>query len=194
MENDGYEILGDWSDCIGYSYLRDDLDGATVCFGCVESLHVYGNKLVYRDERGRISVVFDEDMYFFDAEEYEDFDNLPKVMELLEKIMKTYMCRHVDAWRILYESKADVVDDWVRAVEGWNDSFCSSTYVERVKEVMENIKPNILVFPRSSNICVVYYNLWVRKEKARLVQNLTIPEAEHFNLTKGTYIKANIHM
>ena len=194
LENDEYEVLGDWSDCIGYSYLRDDLDGATICYGCIENLHMYGNKLVYRDEHGRISVVFDEDMYFFDAEEYEDFDNLPKIMERLEKIMKMYEWKNTDGWRGFYESRADVVDGWVRAVEGWNDSFGSSTYVERVKEVLENIKPNIIVFPRSSNLCVVYYDLWVRKEKARLVQNLIIPEGEHFNFAKGIYIKANIHM
>jgi len=184
------EWLGDWSDCCGYSWLDEKLEDAYVCEGCVESLHEYGSRLVYRDEHGRISVVFDERMYWFDASMYEEHDGLGEVMRLLEAIMKAYAWKSVDGWRGHYDSKADEVGGWVRAVEGWNDAFCGSTYVENVKEVMEHFKPLIVVFPRSSNLCVVYFDVWCLARDKGKVQRLIVPEDEAFSFSQGIYCKA----
>jgi len=189
-DEDEFEVLGDWSDDVGYSYLKDDLAYEVACRGCIEGLHMYGNTLVYRDEYGEVRVVFDEHMYFFSAERYENLDGINKVMELLERIMKLYTWKSTDAWRGHYNASNDEVDGWVKAVEGWNDSFTPSKYTERVNEVVEVIKPNIIVFPRSSNLCVVYYDLWVKEERGNLIKQLIVPEGEAFDFSRGVYCRA----
>jgi len=189
LSEDGI-FLSDWTDCAGYSWLDEELEYAYVCYGCIESLHEYGNRMVYYDEHGKISVTFDERIYFYDAEDYEEHEGYGDVMRFLEEVMKSYVWEKTDAWRGHYEAKDGEVGGWVKAVEGWNDAFSDSKYTLFVKEVMEYFRPILVVFPRSSNLCVVYYDVWCRKEDKAKVQRLIVPEGEAFNFGEGIYCKA----
>ena len=190
-ETEDHEYLdnGVWDE-FGYLPLDEELIGGYVCIYCIENLDYYGNRLIYYGHEGKLIVDFNERIYGYAMQDYEDFDKLADILLELEEIMKLYRWKASDGWRGHYEPRKNSVGRWVRVIEGWNDAFSGNEYTERVKEAMETFRPLVVVYPRSSNLCVVYYDLWTEKGLEKELSSLLLPEKEAFSWSRGIYIKA----
>jgi len=167
-------------------------EAGVVCIDCANDLP---NTLIYRG-RVVIRVEFSEKVYrymFLDEEALDDMSEeaFKTLMLQLEEIMKLYRWKATDAWRGHYEPESNEAGDFVRVIEGWNDAFKDSDYTIRVKSLREAVLEHIMVFPRSSNLCVVYYDVWCYKGFADRVRRWVLGnKSDDFDFSQGVYIKA----
>jgi len=189
-ENDDMEFIQDgWYDYCGLLALDDTM--GVICIACMESLETYGNRLVYNGNF-KVSITFDDKLYFYivESDDYDD-EELAGIMEELEEIMKVYSWKSTDGWRGHYESRKKEVNGFIQVIEGWNDAFSGNKYTNRINELPSVLNEVVLVFPRSSNICVVYYDIWARKEDVEFIKRFVLEgKQEDFNFSKGIYIKS----
>jgi len=186
ITEDGCYFLDDYWDEYGYTWLRDKHAYGVVCYPCLEALD---NSLLYVDEHGKILLRFTDEFYGFDLHRYEGEPN--DVMPLLERIMQSYGWKPIDPWRGHYEAKRTKVSNMVMALTGWHDAFSPSEYSERLKDLLETITPIVMVYPRSSNVCVCYFDVWVPIHLARAVQRSVLGEErkEVFSWSRGICIQ-----
>ena len=188
-EADGLYTEDGWYDYTGLVWLTEEGEGF-VCEGCLEALDTYGNRLTYyRNGEKFLIIAFNEKIYDYliTDEADEDFELNSDLMNPIEDIMRSYYWKRSDPWRGHYEPKENEVGGWHRVIEGWNDAFYESEAVKLAKKIVAEAEEAILVFPRSSNICVVYYDLWLPKSEIPLAEKLA-PE-EIWRYSEGIYFR-----
>ena len=116
-------------------------------------------------------------------------NNRLKVWRLLLK----YHWRPVDLWRGYHHNPENVFEGWVKVIEGWVGLGCGDPMIEklsRIKELHEEppVKcPILFVFPTCSNICVAYFDVYVKKGFEREFIKAVIQKREEFDLNRGIY-------
>ena len=148
-----------------------------------EELAAYGNRLQLilpvNDSVYSLSAVFLDNIFFLDV--YPDSfpeDDWRDVVKWLKKninsvidVAASYGWKSVDAWRGFYDSEKES-GAWEKIVQGWVGIGSSDENVEKLAKVSKlEITfdfPVILVFPRGSNVCVTYFDVWVPKGKGKV--------------------------
>jgi len=94
-------------------------------------------------------------------------EEIEKVIDEVKKVLATYSYEPVDPWRGYY--KGESAGDFVKVVEGWVGLGSSDPSIEKLAKLHKlketpPCSPILFVFPRSSNVCVTYFDVYVRKD------------------------------
>ena len=109
-----------------------------------------------------------------------------------------YRWRPSDAYRGVYTHRGDV-KEWEKVFEGWVSTFAGGDRVLRRLSEIERLRtsdlpsyPVLFAFPRSSNITVAYFDVWVPKGMKEDFLRLVGAEegAEGFDLDDGHWYRA----
>ena len=115
----------------------------------------------------------------------------------LWSILKSYTWMPTDAYRGHYES-AERAGRWVRVAEGWIGVGCGGDEIIRKLADICELKvhvdfPIFFVFPRSSNVAVTYFDVYVEEENAeKLKRILGVRETtDKLDLDRGFWIRVS---
>lgn len=185
----GYVYPSDTFDYDNYELLNGEPIPAPIPSWVLEELNTYGNPfviLVYLKEvnpsldtfvRIRGSFLDKTVWYFIPYDDLED--------EEAEAVEEWLRQKRVSVWNILesyvwiplgyrgYQDLKEQPEQWTRVVEGWVGIGCGDPvigFLDKLSKLEVDELPDfsvVFVFPRSSNICVVYFDVFVPKGKER---------------------------
>jgi len=134
----------------------------------------------------------------------DEFDELVKLLsdeylKEIAEICKSYTWVLSDAYRGCYQAVKEPQCQFKKVIEGW---VAIGDYSDRVINRLASLDrlelpiedypdcPVLLVFPRSSNVCVTYFDVYVPTDKAKyFLQWLNAVGYESFDLKHGHYVR-----
>jgi len=115
----------------------------------------------------------------------------------LAEILRGYRRMLVDKYRGVMTAGGRAAG-WLKAAEGWVGlgagldealAFIKDLYDGRVRTDF----PVLIVVPQSSNVCVQYFDVWVREEDVERFRELAGGRlADEFSFERGVYVKVNV--
>jgi len=120
-------------------------------------------------------------------------------IERVKAVAASYSWKPTDRWRGRYESE-NIVAEYVKVLTGWMDwisprlytRLCGKETEKLVKLLNLESKPPctsiLFIYPRSSNIVVMYFDVFVPKDQVQSFKNW-FGEVDKFSFSEGINIK-----
>jgi len=169
--------------------------------GALEVLRYGGNRFVLIIEGYAIRGAFLDKVieYFIPRELLEAMDKEPSLgnrvaneIERVKAVATSYRWKPTDQWRGHYESE-NAINDYVKVVTGWIGLGSYDEDIEKLAKV-SNLEaeppcaPMLFVFPRSTNVLVTYFDVFVPKDQVQSFKNW-FGEVDKFSFSEGINIK-----
>jgi len=198
-EVNDFEYVSDTLDYWNIDSLDPNIDYFELPYSEVEELQYYGNRFdVIFDAGGyclKIGGIFLDKVVAYEvpdevfAQDLED--DVIRIINEIKAILATYSFKHVDPWRGYYEGKS--AGGFIKVVEGWIGLGSSDPAVEKLAKVHKleeepPCTPILFVFPRSSNVCVTYFDVYVRKSDVEKFKNW-FGDVDRFSFSEGINIR-----
>jgi len=203
-EEDDFMGVSDYLDCWNLDSLDPNIDYFELPYSEVRELD-YGN---------RFSVILDNEDYYlkiagaflgkvvayevpesvfnaFSISEANLAGNILRIIDEIKPVLATYTFKRVDPWRGHYEGRS--AGNFVKVVEGWIGLGSSDPAVEKLSKVHKldedpPCTPMLFVFPRSTNICVTYFDVYVRRGDVHKFRRW-FGDVDAFSFSRGINIR-----
>ena len=186
---------------VGFLRLDGEEIGTIIPNSYYYELCNYGNTfqllLPYEGKVYSITGYFLDNTVMFDFKECESDKDLEKeferVLPHVLEVLRGYYEEPLDAWRSLYRYSGNP-KYFTKVVEGWVSILAGDEVIMKLSDVSKmKIKfnfPILFVFPRCSNVCVTYFDVFVPKEKVNeFKEKLKLERTDKIDLSEGFWYK-----